>query len=43
VPNHWGIGILEQPGQHLANPLIALNGMRFGQWLLNTADNEFGV
>ncbi|MDQ0767951.1 hypothetical protein QF031_000700 [Pseudarthrobacter defluvii] len=43
VTSPWGIGILEQAGNTLGNPLIAPNGTRFGQWLLNTADNEFGV
>ncbi|MGX1159811.1 VCBS repeat protein [Arthrobacter sp. SLBN-100] len=43
VTSPWGIGILEQAGNTLGNPVIKPNGTRFGQWLLNTADNEFGV
>lgn len=42
VTSPWGIGILEQAGSTLGNPVIAANGTRFGGWLLNTADNEFG-
>ncbi|MDP9696672.1 UNVERIFIED_ORG: hypothetical protein J2X79_004255 [Arthrobacter globiformis] len=43
VTSPWGIGVLEQAGNTLSNPMLAPNGSRFGQWLLNTADNEFGV
>ncbi|MDQ0824577.1 hypothetical protein QFZ60_000750 [Arthrobacter sp. B2I5] len=43
VTSPWGIGLLEQAGRTLGNPVIKPNGTRFGQWLLNTADNEFGI
>jgi hypothetical protein len=39
VTSPWGIGILKQAGGTLANPMLAANGARFGEWLLNTADN----
>jgi len=42
VTSPWGIGILEQSGSTLANPVIAPKGTRFGGWLLNTADNQIG-
>lgn len=43
VTSPWGIGILKQQGNTFTNPVIAPNGTRFGGWLLNTGDNEFGV
>ena len=39
VTSPWGIGVLEQSGPTLGNPMLAPNGTRFGGWLLNTADN----
>ena len=43
VTSPWGIGLLDiNPGS--ANAFImAPNGTRFGGWLLNTADNRFGI
>ena len=38
----WGIGLLKQSGSTLAAPMMAPNGTRFGGWLLNTDDNDFG-
>src|SRR5437588_633714 len=38
----WGIGILKLSGSTLTPIMMAPNGTRFGGWLLNTADNEFG-
>jgi hypothetical protein len=47
VRSPWGIGLLEltnSPGPaYTFQPLMmAANGTRFGGWLLNTADNQFG-
>ncbi len=42
VTSPWGIGVLEQGGNVLNAPMMAPNGTRFGGWLLNTADNNFG-
>ncbi|MDF0652469.1 MAG: FG-GAP-like repeat-containing protein [Nitrospira sp.] len=42
VTSPWGIGILEQVGTTMAAPTMAPNGTRFGGWLLNTIDNDFG-
>ncbi|WP_370943441.1 S8 family serine peptidase [Amycolatopsis sp. cg5] len=42
VTSPWGIGILKQSGASLTVSMMAPNGSRFGQWLLNTADNKFG-
>ncbi|MFD8500491.1 S8 family serine peptidase [Amycolatopsis sp. NPDC059657] len=42
VTSPWGIGILKLSGGTLSAPVMAPNGVRFGGWLLNTADNEFG-
>ncbi|MBV8772620.1 MAG: VCBS repeat-containing protein, partial [Deltaproteobacteria bacterium] len=44
VTSPWGLGILEQAvvGNTFEGLLVAANGTRFGQWLLNTADNVIG-
>lgn len=42
VTSPWGVGILEQAGATMAAPTMAPNGTRFGGWLLNTIDNDFG-
>ncbi|MCX9073605.1 MAG: FG-GAP-like repeat-containing protein [Candidatus Methanoperedens sp.] len=42
VTSPWGIGILKLAGSTLNAPMMAPNGTRFGGWLLNTADNNFG-
>jgi hypothetical protein len=42
VSSPWGIGILKLAGATLDAPIMAANGTRFGGWLLNTADNNFG-
>jgi hypothetical protein len=42
VSSPWGIGVLKQVGGTLTALMLAPNGTRFGQWLLNTADNRFG-
>jgi hypothetical protein len=39
VTSPWGLGILEQLGPTFICLVLAPNGTRFGQWLLNTADN----
>ena len=43
VSSPWGVGVLEQAGATLGNPMLAPNGTRFGGWLLNTADNYFDM
>ncbi len=42
VASPWGLGVLEQAGNTMAAPMMERNGTRFGDWLLNTADNSFG-
>jgi acyl-CoA hydrolase len=42
VTSPWGIGILKQAGATMSAPMMAPNGTRFGGWLLNTGDNDFG-
>jgi hypothetical protein len=42
VKSPWGVGILKLAGGQLTAPMMAANGTRFGGWLLNTADNQFG-
>jgi Subtilase family/FG-GAP-like repeat len=42
VTSPWGVGILEQAGNTLAAPTMQPNGTRFGGWLLNSIDNDFG-
>ena len=42
VVSPWGIGVLKQSGSTMLAPMMAPNGTRFGGWLLNTADNNFG-
>jgi hypothetical protein len=42
VTSPWGIGFLKLVGGTLTAPMMQPNGTRFGGWLLNTADNQFG-
>ena len=42
VTSPWGIGFLKLSGATLTAPMMQPNGTRFGGWLLNTADNQFG-
>ena len=42
VTSPWGVGILERSGASLAAAMMQPNGTRFGGWLLNTLDNDFG-
>ena len=42
VTSPWGLGILKWAGATLTAPMMEPNGTRFGGWLLNTADNQFG-
>ncbi|WGZ94418.1 MAG: hypothetical protein QJT81_00060 [Candidatus Thiothrix putei] len=35
VSSPWGIGLLKQTGNTLTAPMMAPNGTRFGEWLLN--------
>jgi len=39
----WGIGILKLSGSTMIAPMMQPNGTRFGGWLLNTNDNQFGT
>ncbi|WP_088889262.1 FG-GAP-like repeat-containing protein [Leptolyngbya ohadii] len=41
VTSPWGISIFKLSGNTITVPAIAANGTRFGDWLLNTADNRF--
>ncbi len=43
ISSPWGMGILKLSGSTMVVPMMAPNGTRFGGWLLNTADNHFGV
>jgi hypothetical protein len=42
VTSPWGVGVLKLSGSTFDVPMMSPNGTRFGGWLLNTADNEFG-
>jgi hypothetical protein len=42
VNSPWGLGILKMAGTTMTAPMMQPNGTRFGGWLLNTADNQFG-
>jgi hypothetical protein len=42
VSSPWGIGILKELGATMNALMLQPNGTRFGDWLLNTADNRFG-
>ena len=43
VTSPWGLGILNVSGGTMTVSMMASNGTRFGGWLLNTADNHFGI
>lgn len=43
VTSPWGIGVWKLSGATFQVPMMAPNGTRFGGWLLNTADNQFGL
>ncbi len=42
VTSPWGIGMLRRFGTGYRALMMAANGTRFGGWLLNTGDNQFG-
>jgi subtilisin family serine protease len=42
VTSPWGIGVLRRYGSGYRALMMAANGTRFGGWLLNTGDNQFG-
>lgn len=42
ITSPWGIGVLKLSGSTLTAPMMAPNGTRFGDWLLNTLDNRMG-
>lgn len=41
ISSPWGIGVFKLAGNTFSVPMMAPNGTRFGNWLLNTADNNF--
>ncbi|MEP0873265.1 FG-GAP-like repeat-containing protein [Trichocoleus desertorum AS-A10] len=41
VTSPWGLSIFKLSGNTMTVSAIAANGTRFGDWLLNTADNRF--
>lgn len=42
IASPWGIAVLKQTGGTMTTIMMAPNGTRFGEWLLNTGDNRFG-
>jgi hypothetical protein len=42
ISSPWGLGVLKKSGGTLTAPMMQPNGTRFGGWLLNTVDNDFG-
>lgn len=42
ITSPWGIALLKLTGTTFSTVVMAANGTRFGGWLLNTADNQFG-
>jgi hypothetical protein len=43
ISSPWGIGILKVSGTTITSPVMAANGTRFGDWLLNTREKDFGI
>ncbi|SHE78920.1 Repeat domain-containing protein [Bacteroides luti] len=41
VTSPWGIGLLKYANNDFSSLMLSPNGSRFGDWLLNTADNYF--
>jgi len=41
IASPWGVGVFKLAGNSFSVPTMAPNGTRFGDWLLNTADNHF--
>lgn len=39
----WGIGVLKFNNGTFTNPMFQPNGTRFGDWVLNTADDDFAI
>jgi hypothetical protein len=42
ITSPWGIGVLREQSATMNGVMLAPNGTRFGGWLLNTGDNQFG-
>jgi hypothetical protein len=42
VNSPWGIGILKKSGDTMTTLMLAPNGTRLGEWLLDTNANQFG-
>jgi hypothetical protein len=42
ILSDWGMGLLKLSGATMTAPMMQANGTRFGGWLLNTRDNQFG-
>jgi hypothetical protein len=43
VTSPWGLGIFTLSGGTINVPMMAPNGTRFGEWLLNTGDNRLAT
>src|SRR5262245_30514085 len=43
ITSPWGLGMLKLAGNTMTVPMMAPNGTRFGDWLLNTADNHIST
>ncbi len=42
IVSPWGLGILKLSGNTMSAPMMQPNGTRFGGWLLDTSNNNFG-
>ncbi|NDU74379.1 hypothetical protein GWI34_17310 [Actinomadura sp. DSM 109109] len=42
VTSPWGMAVLEQSGNTMRTKVMAPNGTRFGDWVLDTATDSFG-
>jgi hypothetical protein len=42
ISSPWGVGVLQQSGDTFNALMMAPNGTRFGDWLLDTTQNWFG-
>ena len=43
MTSSWGVGVLKLAGPTMAALMVAANGTLLGNWVLNTADNQFGI
>ncbi|NAZ74929.1 hypothetical protein GTQ99_05755 [Kineococcus sp. T13] len=42
VSSPWGVGVLEWNGSGLTSSVMAANGARVGEWVVDTRNNRFG-